>query len=96
MLWGNRHHNPVAPPKVARRLTGSVDTVPERRVACKGIDGASNEGPFPAEGQPGCEKLRGGASDLPRRAWDHREGIVEGFTGRYDRKRLVQGSVRCG
>ena len=28
-------------------------------------------------------------SDLPRRAWEHREGIVEGFTTKYGLKRLV-------
>jgi putative endonuclease len=27
--------------------------------------------------------------DLPRRAWEHREGMVEGFTKRYGLKRLV-------
>ena len=31
----------------------------------------------------------GVTSDLPRRAWEHREGIVEGFTARYGLKRLV-------
>ena len=28
-------------------------------------------------------------SDLARRAWEHREGVVEGFTRKYDLKRLV-------
>jgi putative endonuclease len=28
-------------------------------------------------------------SDLARRAWEHREGVVEGFTRRYRLKRLV-------
>ena len=28
-------------------------------------------------------------SDLPKRAWQHREGAVEGFTKRYGCKRLV-------
>ena len=27
--------------------------------------------------------------DLPRRAWEHREGLVEGFTKRYGLHRLV-------
>jgi putative endonuclease len=31
----------------------------------------------------------GVTSDLPRRAWQHREGEVEGFTQRYGCKRLV-------
>lgn len=31
----------------------------------------------------------GVTSDLLRRAWEHREGVVEGFTKRYDLKRLV-------
>jgi putative endonuclease len=31
----------------------------------------------------------GVTSDLSRRAWEHREGVVEGFTKRYSLKRLV-------
>jgi putative endonuclease len=31
----------------------------------------------------------GVTSDLARRAWEHREGVVEGFTKRYGLKRLV-------
>jgi putative endonuclease len=31
----------------------------------------------------------GVASDLPRRAYQHREGLLEGFTKRYGLKRLV-------
>ena len=31
----------------------------------------------------------GVTSDLARRVWEHREGIVEGFTKRYGLKRLV-------
>lgn len=31
----------------------------------------------------------GVTSDLARRAWQHREGVVEGFTQRYRLKRLV-------
>ena len=31
----------------------------------------------------------GVTSDLPRRVWQHREGLVRGFTQRYGIKRLV-------
>ena len=31
----------------------------------------------------------GVTSDIARRAWEHREGLVEGFTKRYDLKRFV-------
>jgi putative endonuclease len=31
----------------------------------------------------------GVTSDLPRRAWEHREGVAEGFTKRYSVKTLV-------
>lgn len=31
----------------------------------------------------------GVTSDLPKRVWQHREGMVEGFTKRYGCKRLV-------
>ena len=31
----------------------------------------------------------GVTSDMARRAWEHREGVVEGFTKRYRLKRLV-------
>ena len=31
----------------------------------------------------------GVTSDLARRAWEHRDGVVEGFTKRYNLKRLV-------
>jgi putative endonuclease len=31
----------------------------------------------------------GVTSDLPRRAWEHREGVAEGFTKRYGVKLLV-------
>jgi putative endonuclease len=31
----------------------------------------------------------GVTSDIARRAWQHREGVVEGFTKRYRLKRLV-------
>ncbi len=27
--------------------------------------------------------------NLPRRAWEHREGVIEGFTKKYGLKRLV-------
>ena len=31
----------------------------------------------------------GVTSDLPRRIWEHREGVIDGFTRRYGLKRLV-------
>ena len=31
----------------------------------------------------------GVTSDLARRVWEHREGLIEGFTKRYGLKRLV-------
>lgn len=31
----------------------------------------------------------GVTSDLPRRAWEHREGVADGFTKRYSVKLLV-------
>jgi putative endonuclease len=31
----------------------------------------------------------GVTSNLPRRVWEHREGVTEGFTRRYGLKRLV-------
>jgi putative endonuclease len=31
----------------------------------------------------------GGASDLPRRAYQHRESLIDGFTKRYGLKMLV-------
>ena len=31
----------------------------------------------------------GVTSDIARRAWEHREGVVDGFTQRYRLKRLV-------
>lgn len=31
----------------------------------------------------------GVTSDLARRAWEHREGVVEGFSKRYGLKRMV-------
>ena len=31
----------------------------------------------------------GVTADLPKRAWQHREGVAEGFTKRYGCKRLV-------
>jgi len=31
----------------------------------------------------------GVTSDLPQRTWQHREGVVEGFTAKYNCKRLV-------
>ena len=31
----------------------------------------------------------GVTSNLPRRVWEHREGVIDGFTKRYALKRLV-------
>jgi putative endonuclease len=31
----------------------------------------------------------GVTSDLAKRAWEHRDGVVDGFSKRYDLKRLV-------
>jgi putative endonuclease len=31
----------------------------------------------------------GVTSDLPRRVWEHREGVADGFTKRYGLKRLI-------
>ena len=31
----------------------------------------------------------GATTDLPKRAWEHRNAVVEGFTKRYDCKQLV-------
>ena len=31
----------------------------------------------------------GVTNDLARRIWEHREGVIDGFTKRYDLKRLV-------
>ena len=39
--------------------------------------------------QPNGTLYVGVTSDLARRAWEHREGVVEGFTKQYGLKRLV-------
>ena len=39
--------------------------------------------------QPNGVLYIGVTSDLARRAYEHREGLIEGFTKRYDLKRLV-------
>ncbi len=39
--------------------------------------------------RPGGVLYVGVTADLARRAWEHREGIFEGFTKRYALKRLV-------
>ena len=31
----------------------------------------------------------GTTTDIARRAWEHREGVAEGFTKKYDLRRLV-------
>ena len=39
--------------------------------------------------RPNGTLYTGVTGDLRRRAWQHREGVVEGFTKRYGLKRLV-------
>ena len=39
--------------------------------------------------QPNGTLYLGVTSDIARRAWEHREGMVEGFTRRYGLNRLV-------
>jgi putative endonuclease len=39
--------------------------------------------------RPNGTLYTGVTSDLARRAWEHRGGVVEGFTKRYGLKRLV-------
>jgi putative endonuclease len=39
--------------------------------------------------RPNGTLYTGVTSDISRRAWEHREGLVEGFTKRYNLKRLV-------
>ncbi len=39
--------------------------------------------------QPNGTLYIGVTSDMARRAWEHREGVVESFTKRYALKRLV-------
>jgi putative endonuclease len=39
--------------------------------------------------QPNGTLYVGVTSDLPRRIWEHREGVADGFTKRYGLKRLV-------
>jgi putative endonuclease len=39
--------------------------------------------------QPNGTLYVGVTSDLARRAWEHRDGIADGFTKRYGLKRLV-------
>ena len=39
--------------------------------------------------QPNGTLYIGVTSDLARRVWQHREGVVEGFTKRYGLKKLV-------
>ena len=39
--------------------------------------------------RPNGTLYTGVTSDLPRRVWEHREGIVPGFPKRYGLKRLV-------
>jgi putative endonuclease len=39
--------------------------------------------------RPNGTLYTGVTSNLPRRVWEHREGLVDGFTKRYGLKRLV-------
>ena len=39
--------------------------------------------------RPNGTLYTGVTSDIARRAWEHQSGVVEGFTKRYDLKRLV-------
>jgi putative endonuclease len=39
--------------------------------------------------RPDGSLYAGVTSDLARRAWEHREGVIDGFTKRYGLKRLV-------
>jgi putative endonuclease len=39
--------------------------------------------------RPNGTLYTGVASNLPRRVWEHREGVLDGFTKRYGLKRLV-------
>ena len=39
--------------------------------------------------RPNGSLYTGVTSDIARRAWEHREGLIEGFTKRYGLKRLV-------
>jgi putative endonuclease len=39
--------------------------------------------------RPNGTLYTGVTSDIARRAWEHREGLVKGFTQRYGLKRLV-------
>jgi putative endonuclease len=39
--------------------------------------------------RPNGTLYAGVTSDIARRAWEHREGLVKGFTKRYGLKRLV-------
>jgi len=45
--------------------------------------------------RPNGTLYTGVTSNLPRRAWEHREGIVEGFTKRYGLKRLVYAELHA-
>ena len=66
-----------------------------------GLDPAISQTIAPASEWIDTEHMHGGwvyivttlyvgvTSDLPRRIWEHREGVVEGFTQRYRLKRLV-------
>ncbi|WP_330084647.1 GIY-YIG nuclease family protein [Methylocystis iwaonis] len=42
-----------------------------------------------ATNRPNGTLYLGVTSDLARRGWEHREGVIDGFTKRYGLKRLV-------
>jgi len=46
--------------------------------------------------QPNGILYVGVTSDLARRVWEHREGVVDGFTKRYGLKRLVYAGFHEG
>jgi len=53
--------------------------------------------------QPNGTLYVGVTSDLPRRIWEHRDGVADGFTKKYGLKRLVyaerhetiQSAIQC-
>ena len=49
----------------------------------------SEGGVYITTNRPNGTLYLGVTSDIARRAWEHREGLVEGFTKRYGLTRLV-------
>ena len=57
---------------------------------CRGNDRAMQGGwVYIMTNRPNGTLYVGVTANLVRRAWEHREGVVEGFTKRYGLKRLV-------